>query len=52
MASSLKNIVQNLVEGIHQIEHKYDKILHNLKHAELNRYIVNAVMNIKTLKMT
>lgn len=37
MANSLKNIVQNLVEGIHEIECNYDMILNKLKYAELNR---------------
>ena len=37
MANSLKNIVQNLVEGIHQIEYNCDMILNNLKYPELNR---------------
>ena len=51
MAISLLNLANNLVEGIHKIKCKYEHDDQNVKVAELNTSIVNALLNTQTLKM-
>ena len=52
IASSLSNLVDNLVEGIHKTKskHGHDN-KKNVKRVEFNTKIVNAILNTQTLKM-
>ena len=51
MASSLSNLVNNLLEVIHKIKYKYGHDDKNVKLVELNISIATFFLNIKNLKM-
>ena len=52
MASSLYNLVNNLAAGIQKLYLNMNRLIKNVKLAELNTKIATAFLNIKTLKMT
>ena len=47
MASSLSNLVDNLAERIQKTKCKYGHDNKNVKHTELNKMIVGAILNIQ-----
>ena len=51
MASLLSNLVNNLPEGIHKFKCKYEYNDEKFEICEINTNIVNASLNIQTLKM-
>ena len=51
MASSLSNLVNNLSKEIHKIKLNTDKMIKNVKTAELNINIATVFFNTQTLKM-
>ena len=51
MASLLTNLVNNLSEGIHRIECKYEHMIKNVKAVELIINIVTVFLNMQILKM-
>ena len=48
IASSLSNLADILIEGIHNLNVNMDKAVRNLKNMELNKKIVSAIFNIGT----
>ena len=50
MASSLSNLVENIVEETHNVKSKYRQ-KKAVKNKELNTKIVSAFLNTQTLKM-
>ena len=48
IASSLLNLVDTLIEEIHNLNVNMDTIVRNLKNMELNKKIVSAIFNIET----
>ena len=51
MANSLSNLVNNLSEGITELNVNLDTMIKNVKHVELNISIATVFSNIQTLKM-
>ena len=51
MANSLSNLVNNLSEGIIELNVNLDTMIKNVKHVELNISIATVFSNIQTLKM-
>ena len=51
MASLLTNLVNNLSEGIHRIECKYEHMIKNVKAVELIINIAAVFLNMQILKM-
>ena len=51
MVSLLTNLVNNLSEGIHRIECKYEHMIKNVKAVELIINIVAVFLNMQILKM-
>lgn len=48
IASSLLNLVDTLIEEIHNLNVNMDTTVRNLKNMELNKKIVSAIFNIET----
>ena len=48
IASSLSNLVDTLIEEIHNLNVNMDTTVRNLKNMELNKKIVSAIFNIET----
>ena len=48
IASSLLNLVDTLIEEIHNLNVNMDTTVRNLKNMELNKKILSAIFNIET----
>ena len=48
IASSLLNLVDTLIEEIHNLNVNMDTTVRNLKNMELNKKIVSAIFNMET----
>ena len=51
MASSLSNLVINMLKELIKFNVRTDTTIKNAKHVELNTKIVSAFLNTQTLKM-